>query len=121
MTARHHTYSFFGVVMIPFSFLVCRTNIASSVDSDLLVKETFTKKSLPDARSSDSIGGLVIPETVITIKTQSQCKKDDSTGSNEPSLIVAENNSCEQEKYRDLKDNKKRGKQVRTSILDDFI
>ena len=91
------------------------------MDGDLLIKETCTEKSLPDARPSDSIGGLVIPETVATIKTQSHCKKDDSMGSNEPSLIVAENGSCEQEKYPDLKDNKKRGKQVRTSILDDFI
>lgn len=107
--------------MIPFSFLVCRTNIDSSVDGDLLIKETFTEKSLPDARSSDSIGGLVVPETVRTIKAQSHCKKDDSMGSNEPSLIAAENGSFEQEKYRDLKDNKKRGKQARTSILDDFI
>lgn len=107
--------------MIPFSFLVCRTNIASSVDGDLLIKETFTEKSLPDARSSDLTGGFVVPETVTTIETQSHCKKDDSMCSNESSLIAAENGSCEQEKYPDLKDNKKRGKQVRTSILDDFI
>ena len=96
--------------MIPFLFLFCRRNIASSVDDDLLIKETCTEISLPDARSSDSIGGLVVPETVATIKTQSRCKEDDSTSSNEPSLIVAENGSCEQEKYP-----------VRTSILDDFI
>ena len=96
--------------MIPFLFLFCRRNIASSVDDDLLIKETCTEISLPDAPSSDSIGGLVVPETVATIKKQSRCKKDDSTGSNEPSLIVAENSSCEQEKYP-----------VRTSILDDFI
>lgn len=107
--------------MIPFSFLVCRTNIASSVDGDFLIKETFTEKSLPDARSSDSIGGLVIPETVTTIKIQSHCERDDSMGSNEPSLIAAEKGSCEQEKYRDLKVIKARGKQLRTSILDDFI
>lgn len=98
-----------------------RTNIASSVDGDLLIKETFTEKSLPDARSSDLTGGFVVPETVTTIETQSHCKKDDSMGSNESSLIAAENGSCEQEKYPDLNDNKKRGKQVRTSILDDFI
>lgn len=121
MTAHDHTSSFFSVAMIPLSFLVCRTNIASSVDGDLLIKETFTEKSLPDARSSDSIGGLVIPETVTIIKTQSRCKKDDSMGSNEPSVIAAENGSWEQEKYRDLKDIKARGKQLRTSILDDFI
>ena len=87
----------------------------------MLIKETFTEKSLPDARSSDSIGGLVISETVTTIKTPPRSTKDDSMGSNEPSLIAAENGSCEQEKCRDLKENRARGKQLRTSILDDFI
>lgn len=87
----------------------------------MLIKETFTEKNLPDARSSDSIGGLVISETVTTIKTPPRSTKDDSMGSNEPSLIAAENGCCEQEKCLDLKENRARGKQLRTSILDDFI
>lgn len=96
--------------------------MASTVDGYMLIKETFTEKNLPDARSSDSIGGLVISETVTTIKTPPRSTKDDSMGSNEPSLIAAENGgSCEQEKCWDLKENRARGKQLRTSILDDFI